>query len=296
MFGLGSICDKLADGVVSEEYRWLADIGCAGLDALTGNYGGAVGLAVKAGSDGAAAAGNRKAADGLSIAGTAHGIVTAEALNEIGRHAADLPTTNGCTVEPGPQMICSDAIARRAAFAGGGAAIGVAKGGKAGDIKEGLQIGGAASGLTDSCLRVTVNPAKDAATLAGNASLLGRDTAAFATAIAVADKHTAAEKRAAGAIGGLVGAAADLPGTTAGLTGGKNDLERLLAAERTAADIASISFDAKTAGLPAHARGRDLERAQTLTEAGLELLMGMSEDDVTHCPKPRPQGARQDND
>ena len=116
MFSLGSICDKVAGETVSEEYLWLAEIGCAGLDALTGNYGGAVGLALKAGAGGAGAAGEQTLADGLKTTGAVNDVVFAQELNQIEKRAAELPTVNACTDEPG-LMICSDTIARRAAFA-----------------------------------------------------------------------------------------------------------------------------------------------------------------------------------
>ena len=278
MFGLGSICDKIAGEVVPEEYRWLADIGCAGLDALTGNVGGAVSLGLKAGADGAEAAGERRLSEKLSIANTAQGAVTCAPLNAPGSLKI-----YEMRLEPLTGSGLFDNAARNAAGVGAGAALGAAKGGSARDVREGIAIGTAASGLANGFLKVSVDPAGDARELAGNAALLGRDTAAFATAIAVAEKRTGVEKRAAGAIGGAVGAAADLPGAVAGLAPEREELERLLDVERTAADIASIAFGARAAGLRAGEGGRGLVKAQECCEAGLGLITGATEQAVSRA-------------
>ncbi|MBI5527680.1 MAG: hypothetical protein HY897_15210 [Deltaproteobacteria bacterium] len=281
MFGFGAVCDRLLGEVVPEEYMWIADLGCAGLDAATGNWGNAVSLGMKAVEDGAAAAGNKDLAQKVGIANQAQDIITTDMLNQAELASKDLGSVTYCT-EDRSLMMCRMSVAQktaiRASAAAGGAGIGAAKGGKIEDYREGLAIGAAGSRLCARDIPVEINPEADVKTLMSHASVLGRNTVGLATAVAVAAQDSQSDKRIAGAVGGIVGSAIDLPSAALDLADGEEDLERVLAAERMIQDTGSIALNTCKARLRASDRGKTETRASNIFDGSAEIIKGATQE------------------
>jgi hypothetical protein len=281
MFGFGMICDRLLGEVVPEEYMWIADLGCAGVDVVTGNFGNAASLGMKAVESGLAAAGDKEAAQKFGVARTAASAVTTEALNNAEKAAAELRSVTYCTDDTSLHMCRAPVLTKTAmntAGAGVGLGIGAAKGGKLQDLREGMAIGGAASQLSDRAMSVEIDPEADVKTLMSHASVLGRDTVGLATAVAVAAQDSQSNKRTAGAVGAVVGSAVDLPSATLDLADGKTDLERVHAAERVIQDAGSIAFNTCKARLRAGDRGENVTKAANIFDNSAELVKGATKE------------------
>ena len=102
MLPIGSLVDKVADELLPDEFQWLVDIGCAGIDAATGNFGGAASLALQAAKDGADELGAKDAAEGFGAASQAVGLVGGEILNDPAQVVKELAANDGNPIPPQP--------------------------------------------------------------------------------------------------------------------------------------------------------------------------------------------------
>ncbi|MFA6033764.1 MAG: hypothetical protein WC889_12760 [Myxococcota bacterium] len=95
MLPIGTLLDRVAGEVLPDEFQWLVDIGCAGIDTATGNYGGAASLALKAAEDGADGLGAKDVAEGFGAASQTVGLVGGELLNDPSGAAKELAASEG---------------------------------------------------------------------------------------------------------------------------------------------------------------------------------------------------------
>jgi hypothetical protein len=167
MLGLGYICDKIFGDLVPEEFEWLVDMGCAGIDAATGNLPGAVLLGAKTVQDGARAAGQKGAADAIGIAADVADAVAGEPMTDArkvcGPFGCGVPTfadsgrlrTEGLMQKALPKAVGAGAGAAAGGFLGGkeGAKAGV----KAGAGIPGSDAARSAAGAAGVCTGAIVS-------------------------------------------------------------------------------------------------------------------------------------------
>jgi hypothetical protein len=299
---LGFACDRILDEILPDELQWLVDLGCAGLDAATGNYAGTAALGLKAVSSGARAAGNKDIGEAFDYASDAAGIIAADPMSAP-RCEGPVSALASCNPSRLPEPSKARLIATKAAATGAGAAMGAAADGKEG-AKAGMKAGGAvastdplgaASGAAGVCIgaivaavkgkgakdftrgfevgiaagsvagaAVSINPGEDKKSILRAAALFSRTGTSLAGSIDAAARPDDSGRRAVDLTARAAAGALTAVDSAQGATCNSKGPQRVIDTMETARSIIATGLDAASLAASHGKSHKDLDKAREI--------------------------------